>query len=54
LFQVLTSRLARTEKPLTMHFYTGWVGTVIATIPLPFVWTALPGWNWWACSASWD
>ena len=47
-FQVLTSRLARTEKPLTMHFYTGWVGTLIATIPLPFVWTWLPGWQWWA------
>ena len=47
-FQVLTSRLARTEKPLTMHFYTGWVGTLIATIPLPFVWTALAGWHEWA------
>jgi len=47
-FQVLTSRLARTEKPLTMHFYTGWIGTLLATIPLPFVWTTLPGWNWWA------
>jgi drug/metabolite transporter (DMT)-like permease len=47
-FQVLTSRLARTEKPLTMHFYTGWVGTLIATIPLPFAWTALPGMHWWA------
>ena len=47
-FQVLTSRLARTEKPLTMHFYTGWVGTLIATIPLPFVWASLPGWGWWA------
>ena len=47
-FQVLTSRLARTENPLTMHFYTGWVGTLIATIALPFVWTALPGWHWWA------
>jgi drug/metabolite transporter (DMT)-like permease len=23
-FQVLTSKLARTENPLTMHFYTGW------------------------------
>jgi drug/metabolite transporter (DMT)-like permease len=46
-FQVLTRRLARTEKPLTMHFYTGWVGTVIATIPLPFVWTALAGWQEW-------
>jgi drug/metabolite transporter (DMT)-like permease len=47
-FQVLTSRLARTEKPLTMHFYTGWVGTLIATIPLPFVWTSLRSWNDWA------
>ena len=47
-FQVLTSRLARTEKPLTMHFYSGWVGTLIATVALPFVWTSLPGWHWWA------
>jgi drug/metabolite transporter (DMT)-like permease len=47
-FQVLTSRLARTEKPLTMHFYTGWVGTLIATVPLPFVWVSLPDWHWWA------
>ena len=47
-FQVLTSRLARTEKPLTMHFYTGWVGTLVATLPLPFVWSALPSWQWWA------
>lgn len=47
-FQVLTSRLARTEKPLTIHFYSGWVGALIASIALPFVWTALPGWGWWA------
>ncbi len=47
-FQVLTSRLARTERPLTMHFYTGWVGTLIATIALPFAWTTLSGWHWWA------
>jgi drug/metabolite transporter (DMT)-like permease len=47
-FQVLTSRLARTEKPLTMHFWSGWVGTLIATVPLPFVWQALPSWHSWA------
>lgn len=47
-FQVLTSKLARTENPLTMHFYTGWVGTLLASIALPFVWTALPSWHWWA------
>ncbi|MDR6538972.1 DMT family transporter [Variovorax soli] len=47
-FQVLTSTLARTENPLTMHFYTGWVGTLLASLALPFAWTALPGWHWWA------
>lgn len=46
-FQVLTSKLARTENPLTMHFYTGWVGTLLASITLPFVWTSLPSWHWW-------
>lgn len=47
-FQILTSRLARTEDPLTMHFYTGWVGTLIASLALPFVWTALDSWTLWA------
>ena len=37
-FQVLTSKLARTEDPVTMHLYTGWVGTLIASLALPFVW----------------
>jgi drug/metabolite transporter (DMT)-like permease len=46
-FQVLTSKLARTEDPLTMHFYTGWVGTLIASLALPFVWSSLPNaWLW--------
>jgi len=47
-FQVLTSRLARTEKPLTIHFYSGWVGALIGSLALPFVWQPLPGWSWWA------
>lgn len=44
-FQVLTSRLARTEDPVTMHLWTGWVGTIAASFALPFVWTwiANPG-----------
>lgn len=46
-FQVLTSKLARTEDPMTMHLYTGWVGTLIASLALPFVWTALPGVGLW-------
>ena len=46
-FQVLTSKLARTEDPVTMHLYTGWVGALIAALALPFVWTQLDsGWLW--------
>ncbi|MBC5767900.1 DMT family transporter [Ramlibacter sp. GTP1] len=46
-FQVITSQLARTEDPLTTHLYTGWTGTLIATLGLPFVWTQLPDpWLW--------
>jgi drug/metabolite transporter (DMT)-like permease len=47
-FQVLTSRMARTEDPVTMHFYTGWVGTLIASLALPFVWAPLGAWPLWA------
>ncbi len=37
-FQVLTIRLARTEDPLTMNFYTGWVGALAATPLLLLAW----------------
>ena len=37
-FQLLTSRMTRTESLTTMHFYTGWVGTILATLALPLVW----------------
>jgi drug/metabolite transporter (DMT)-like permease len=48
-FQVITSRLARTEDPVTMHLYTGWTGTIAASLALPFVWTQLHDpalWGW--------
>jgi drug/metabolite transporter (DMT)-like permease len=48
-FQVLTSKLARTEDPVTMHLYTGWVGTLVSSLAVPFVWAELPGWWLWAC-----
>jgi drug/metabolite transporter (DMT)-like permease len=41
-FQVLTSKLAKTEDPLTMQLYTGWTGALAASVALPFVWTSLP------------
>lgn len=45
-FQVLTSHLARTDDPGTMHFYTGLVGLLMATLVLPFAWQALSGSVW--------
>jgi len=47
-FQILTSRLVRTEDPVTMQFYTGWVGTVIVSAALPFFWTRLDSPALWA------
>jgi drug/metabolite transporter (DMT)-like permease len=47
-FQVLTSKLARTEDPVTMHLYTGWTGTLLASLPLPYVWTEVPELGLWA------
>ena len=47
-FQILTSRLARTEDQMTMHFYTGWVGLLLASLALPFAWTWLDSWLLWA------
>jgi drug/metabolite transporter (DMT)-like permease len=46
-FQLLTSRLARTDDAATTHFYTGWVGTLLATLALPFVWTSIPDHTVW-------
>lgn len=46
-FQVLTSRLAKTEDPVTMQLYTGWVGALLASLALPFVWTSLATWSLW-------
>jgi len=41
-FQILTSKMARTEDPMTMHFYTGWTGALLMTAALPLIWQAIP------------
>ena len=46
-FQLLTSKLAKTEDPVTMHLYTGWVGALLTLIALPFIWTSLVLWSFW-------
>jgi drug/metabolite transporter (DMT)-like permease len=50
-FQTLTSKLAKTEDPATMHLYTGWVGALIAALGLPFVWQSLPSLKLWGLMA---
>ena len=47
-FQVLTSKLARTEDPVTMHLYTGWVGALLVSLVVPFVWTSQISGQLWA------
>jgi len=46
-FQLLTSKMAKTEDPITTHFYTGWIGTSLATLILPFVWEMPRDWTVW-------
>jgi drug/metabolite transporter (DMT)-like permease len=37
-FQLLTSKMARTEDAMTTQFYTTWVGTALTSIPLFWFW----------------
>jgi len=46
-FQLLTSQMTKTEDPITMHFYTGWIGTILASLALPFVWEMPADWTVW-------
>ncbi len=41
-FQILTRKMAQTEDPMTMHFYTGWVGALVTSVVLPLVWQSMP------------
>ena len=47
-FQVLTSKLAsEQEDPITTHVLTGWTGTLLASLLLPFIWESPPDWTAW-------
>jgi drug/metabolite transporter (DMT)-like permease len=37
-FQLLTSKMSRTEDAMTTQFYTTWVGTLLTSIPLFWFW----------------
>ena len=45
-FQLLTSRMVRSEDPMTMHLYTGCIGALIASLALPWVWRELSWLEW--------
>jgi len=45
-FQILTSRVVRTDSVATTHFYTGAVGAGLATLAVPFAWRILPAGTW--------
>jgi drug/metabolite transporter (DMT)-like permease len=57
-FQLLTSHMTRTEDPMTIQFYTAWIGAVIPAILLPWVWLPIGSIGLWlglvfmACMAS--
>jgi drug/metabolite transporter (DMT)-like permease len=46
-FQLVTSRLARTEAPTTLHLSTGLIGTVVMTALLPTAWQPITAWSTW-------
>ncbi|MFM2053374.1 MAG: hypothetical protein RL456_1411 [Pseudomonadota bacterium] len=46
LFQILTSRLARTDDPATTHFYTGLTGAALTSVLLPWSWQTLSPAGW--------
>ncbi len=46
-FQLLTSKMARTEDPMTTHLYTGIVGMVLAGVLQPWVFTWSIDWTMW-------
>jgi drug/metabolite transporter (DMT)-like permease len=50
-FQIVTSKLARTEDPLTLHLYTGWAGALLAMLALPYAWPGMPSLHTWGLLA---
>lgn len=46
-FQLLTSKMTRTESTMTTQFYTSWVGTGLASIPLFWAWVPITDLHIW-------
>lgn len=46
-YQVVTSKMVKTEDPGTMHFYTGLTGLVFGTLLLPWSWAPMQAPSLW-------
>ena len=46
-FHLLTRKMTSTEDPVTMNVMTGWVGTIMGALALPFVWELPTDWHIW-------
>jgi len=46
-FQLLTSKMARTEDAMTTQFFTTWVGTAVASVPLAWFWVPVTDMQVW-------
>ena len=47
-FQLLTSRMTRTEHPMTIQLYTSWIGTALVALPLYWSWAPISSPALWA------
>jgi len=47
-FQLMTSKLARTEATMTTQFYTSWVGAILTSIPMIWFWVPISNLHLWA------
>ncbi len=48
LYQIVTSRMARSENALTLNFYSGWFGALTLCAALPWFWQWIPDPRTWA------
>jgi drug/metabolite transporter (DMT)-like permease len=47
-FQLLTKRMSETEHSMTTHFYSVWVGAIVASLALAWIWTPVSDPTLWA------
>ena len=46
-FQLLTSKMAQTEKSMTTHFYSVWTGAVLSSVVVYWAWATIEDTQLW-------